>query len=140
MKKDNLKDDALMKLMAEACPEPLHDRDFTSRVIDRIVKDKRQKEEALQYWHEQTGMALPKTWWRRLSAWLMSPMLAVLAVVVMIFVYRHEIFLLLRQCWDGQYILANGIEVSMSIVMPVACGILSLGVLGGAIAMLSSED
>ena len=62
MKKDKLKDDTLTRLMQEACPEPRHDADFTNRVVRRIVKDRQQKEQALQYWHEQVGMPLPKTW------------------------------------------------------------------------------
>lgn len=141
MKKDKLKDDTLTRLMQETCPEPRHDADFTNRVVRRIVKDRQQKEQALQYWHEQVGMPLPKTWRWRLFNWIMSPMLALLVVVAAVFAYRHEIFVLLRQCWEGQnYIIGNGITLPMPIVMSVACGATVLGVLGCTIAILNSED
>lgn len=140
MKKDNLKDEFLTELMRNACPAPHHDADFTDRVINRIVKEKRQKEQAQLYWHEQVGMALPKTWRWRLLDWLMSPMIFVVAAVVAVFVFRHEIFTLLRQYWSTQYFIADNIILPMPIVMSAVCGVIVLAVLGGTIAMLNSED
>lgn len=140
MKKDNLKDDSLTALMREACPEPQNDADFTKRVVERIMRDRQEKERMRQYWRRQTGMAQPEIWQRKVAGWLMSPIVAVLAVAVMVFACRHKIFMLLRQYMEGQYILENGVGVPMSMMAPMVYGIFILGVLGGTIALLSNED